>query len=89
MKGVYVIHDVETGNAYVGAAYGDTGIWARLRQYVDGLNGYNSQSKNWWAGRALTTPGRTSDWYSWSSGQCGTHGAAAHRAGRGEVAAPD
>lgn len=41
MKGVYVIHDVETGKAYVGAAYGDTGIWARLRQYVDGLHGNN------------------------------------------------
>jgi hypothetical protein len=34
-KDVYVIHDHETGKAYVGSAYGDTGIWARWRQYVD------------------------------------------------------
>jgi hypothetical protein len=41
MKGVYVIHDIETGKPYVGSAYGDTGIWARLRQYVDILHGNN------------------------------------------------
>jgi len=41
MKGVYVIHDHETGKAYVGSAYGDTGIWARLREYVDSLHGNN------------------------------------------------
>jgi hypothetical protein len=41
MKGVYVIHDVETGKPYVGSAYGDTGIWARLCQYVDSLHGGN------------------------------------------------
>lgn len=41
MKGVYVIHDQETGQAYVGSACGDTGIWSRLRQYVDSLHGNN------------------------------------------------
>ena len=41
MKGVYVIHDIETGKAYVGAAYGHTGIWARLCQYVDSPHGGN------------------------------------------------
>lgn len=41
MKGVYVIHDHATGKAYVGSAYGDTGIWSRLRQYVDSLHGQN------------------------------------------------
>jgi len=41
MKGVYVIHDQETGKAYVGSAYGDTGIWSRLTQYVDKLHGGN------------------------------------------------
>ena len=41
MKGVYVIHDQETGKPYVGSAYGDTGIWARLCQYVDSLHGGN------------------------------------------------
>lgn len=41
MKGVYVIHDEATGKAYVGSAYGDTGIWTRLREYVDSLHGGN------------------------------------------------
>lgn len=41
MKGVYVIHDQETGKAYVGSACGDTGIWARLCQYIDSLHGGN------------------------------------------------
>jgi hypothetical protein len=41
VKGVYVIHDQETGKAYVGSASGETGIWARLSQYVDSLHGGN------------------------------------------------
>jgi hypothetical protein len=41
MKGVYVLHDVETGRPYVGSAYGDTGIWARLCEYVASLHGGN------------------------------------------------
>lgn len=41
MKGVYVIHDEVTGKPYVGSAYGDTGIWARMREYVDSLHGGN------------------------------------------------
>jgi hypothetical protein len=41
MKGVYVIHDQRTGKPYVGSAYGDTGIWARLSQYVTTLHGGN------------------------------------------------
>ena len=41
MKGVYVIHDQETGKPYVGSACGDTGVWARLCQYVDSLHGGN------------------------------------------------
>lgn len=41
MKGVYVIHDPETGKPYVGSACGDIGIWARLCQYVDPLHGGN------------------------------------------------
>ena len=39
MKGVYVIHDQVTGKPYVGSAYGDTGIWARLEEYVTTLHG--------------------------------------------------
>lgn len=41
MKGVYVLHDQTTGEPYVGAAYGDTGIWDRLRQYSQTLHGGN------------------------------------------------
>lgn len=41
MKGVYVLHDRTTGEPYVGAAYGDTGIWDRLRQYSETLHGGN------------------------------------------------
>lgn len=41
MKGVYVLHDRTTGEPYVGAAYGDVGIWDRLCQYSDTLHGGN------------------------------------------------
>jgi hypothetical protein len=41
MKGVYVIHDKETGQRYVGSAYGDTGIWQRWATYVATLHGGN------------------------------------------------
>ncbi len=41
MKGVYAIHDQVTGKPYVGSAYGDTGIWARLGEYVASLHGGN------------------------------------------------
>jgi hypothetical protein len=42
VKGVYVIHDKATGKAYVGSAYGDTGIWERWGNYVDSLHGGNA-----------------------------------------------
>lgn len=41
MKGVYVIHDRLTGEPYVGAAYGDTGIWQRWSRYAESLHGNN------------------------------------------------
>jgi hypothetical protein len=41
MKGVYVIHDRETGRRYVGSAYGDTGIWHRWSTYALTLHGGN------------------------------------------------
>ena len=41
MKGVYAIHDQVTGKPYVGSAYGDTGIWARLGEYAASLHGGN------------------------------------------------
>lgn len=41
MKGVYVIHDQVTGAPYVGAAYGDEGIWQRLCRYTKTLHGDN------------------------------------------------
>lgn len=45
MKGVYVIHELTTGKPYVGAAYGETGIWERMRQYTETLHGGNVQLK--------------------------------------------
>ncbi|MGV0644037.1 GIY-YIG nuclease family protein [Mycolicibacterium sp. XJ2546] len=45
MKGVYVIHDQATGAPYVGAAYGDTGIWQRLCAYATTLHGGNVELK--------------------------------------------
>jgi hypothetical protein len=45
MKGVYVIHDQVTGEPYVGAAYGDTGIWQRLCDYCETLHGNNEGLK--------------------------------------------
>ncbi len=41
MKGVYVIHDTETGERYVGSAYGDAGIWQRWASYAATLHGGN------------------------------------------------
>lgn len=41
MKGVYVIHDQLTGARYVGAAYGDTGIWSRWSYYAKTLRAGN------------------------------------------------
>lgn len=45
MKGVYVIHDSETGQRYVGSAYGDTGIWQRWTTYTATLHGGNEGLK--------------------------------------------
>ena len=41
MKGVYLISDRNTGRQYVGAAYGDMGIWQRWNNYVDTGHGGN------------------------------------------------
>jgi hypothetical protein len=41
VKGVYVIHDEETGAPYVGSAYGDTGVWQRWSYYAASLHGDN------------------------------------------------
>ena len=41
IKGVYLISDVRTGERYVGAAYGDYGIWSRWSSYVASGHGGN------------------------------------------------
>lgn len=48
LKGVYVIHDIKTGQKYVGAAYGEngTGIWERMSQYARTLHGDHSVQLN-------------------------------------------
>ena len=43
VKGVYLIGDKEAGKAYVGSAYGDSGIWARWANYIGTLHGWNDQ----------------------------------------------
>lgn len=42
-KGVYLITDASNGKRYVGAAYGDTGIWSRWACYVQTGHGYNDE----------------------------------------------
>lgn len=41
VSGVYVLLDQETGEQYVGSAYGIGGIWARWKQYVKRPSGGN------------------------------------------------
>ena len=41
VKGVYLIRDRNTGKQYVGAAYGDMGIWQRWNNYVHTGHGGN------------------------------------------------
>lgn len=43
MQGVYVITDTNNGKKYVGAAYGDCGIWERWRAYIKSGHGGNAQ----------------------------------------------
>ncbi len=43
VKGVYVIMDKNTGKAYVGSAYGESGIWSRWSCYIDTGHGGNEE----------------------------------------------
>ena len=40
-KGVYLVADRRTGRLYVGAAYGNGGVWSRWREYIDTGHGGN------------------------------------------------
>ncbi len=40
-KGVYLISDRQTGRAYVGSAYGSSGVWSRWQSYVATGHGGN------------------------------------------------
>ena len=40
-KGVYLIADRGTGYLYVGAAYGERGVWSRWREYIETGHGGN------------------------------------------------
>ena len=42
-KGVYLITDRETGCFYVGAAYGNGGVWSRWREYIETGHGGNAE----------------------------------------------
>ena len=41
VKGVYIIMDNQTGQSYIGSAYGNDGIWSRLNCYVNTGHGWN------------------------------------------------
>ena len=43
IKGVYVIMDVSNGRKYVGAAYGDSGIWSRWLGYISSGHGWTDE----------------------------------------------
>ncbi|MBS7599485.1 GIY-YIG nuclease family protein [Pseudomonas sp. RC2C2] len=43
MKGVYLITDKSTGRKYVGAAYGEEGLWQRWKIYAKTGHGNNSE----------------------------------------------
>lgn len=43
MKGVYLIVDRSNGKKYVGSAYGDVGVWARWKCYMETGHGGNDE----------------------------------------------
>ena len=43
VKGIYLITDTSTGRRYVGAAYGDQGIWGRWNEYINSGHGGNAE----------------------------------------------
>lgn len=52
-KGVYLIADTRTGRLYVGAAYGEGGIWSRWREYIETGHGGNARLKELLGDRGL------------------------------------
>ncbi len=52
-KGVYLITDTRTGRIYVGAAYGEGGIWSRWRDYSTSGHGGNAELSELLEGRSL------------------------------------
>lgn len=43
IKGIYLISDKRKGKQYIGAAYGDGGIWSRWACYMDTGHGWNDE----------------------------------------------
>ena len=43
VKGVYLIADKSNGQKYVGAAYGDSGVWSRWLCYIETGHGWNDE----------------------------------------------
>ena len=43
VKGIYLIADKSNGKKYVGAAYGDSGIWSRWLCYIETGHGWNDE----------------------------------------------
>ena len=53
-KGIYLITDTRTGKLYVGAAYGDHGVWSRWTQYSESGHGGNVELKALLDGHGLS-----------------------------------
>ena len=53
VKGVYLITDAKSGKQYVGAAYGDQGVWSRWEDYVNSGHGGNADIRDWLRDRGL------------------------------------
>ena len=43
VKGVYLVADKRNGKRYVGAAYGDSGVWSRWNCYIETGHGWNDE----------------------------------------------
>ena len=52
-KGIYLITDTRTGRLYVGAAYGDGGVWSRWQEYSRTGHGGNAELRRLLEGRGL------------------------------------
>lgn len=46
VKGIYLITDISSGKRYVGAAYGNQGVWSRWSNYISSGHGGNAELRS-------------------------------------------